>query len=98
MSLFYPYAITHLPHRDKRSTHLQPAEAIPEMECNQPMCDNFLFIKYLKKITFSQVNLHTNITQGKTDEQMDEQTGGQMDGGTDRWTDRQLDRHRQMDE
>ena len=56
MSLCYPYATTHLPHRDKRSTHLQPAEAIPEMECNQPMCENFLFIKYLKKITFSQVN------------------------------------------
>ena len=40
-------------------THLRPAEAVPETECNRLKSDNFLFIKFSKKITFSQPELHT---------------------------------------
>ena len=36
-----------------------PTEAIPEMECNRLKSDNFHFIKFSRKITFSQLKLHT---------------------------------------
>ena len=39
--------------------NLLPVEAILETECNRPKSDKILFIKFSKKITFSQLKLHT---------------------------------------
>ena len=50
----------HPSHTEKKSSvgpiRLRPAaEAILETECSRPKSDDFLFIRYLKKLTFSQL-------------------------------------------